>query len=227
MPEKISHLKHKILDYPNLNKELDKLGDLKEQFFKDFDELADDKIILFEQNTKLVDAWKRLYQKGASKLTRQLIAEGINIENVRPGTNGKYAIIGRSMDTVKEAANVLKSLGADVEILDKKWIGERTYCIKKYKFKNSEGTPVKVNEQEITLNKAFGDLITNTSYRRNEDNNFVIEEDIHNTQMYKFNEMWIKDIKDSGYEIIDIGNPSNKQEISIFYNMEKTILNFK
>jgi hypothetical protein len=85
LPEKISHLKHKIVDFPNLNKELDKLGDLKEQFFKDFDELADDKIILFEQNTKLVDAWKRLYQKGAYKLTRQLIAEGINIEKVVPG----------------------------------------------------------------------------------------------------------------------------------------------
>jgi hypothetical protein len=61
LPEKISHLKHKILNYPNLNKELDKLGDLKEQFFKDFDELADDDILFLENNTNCVDAWKRLH----------------------------------------------------------------------------------------------------------------------------------------------------------------------
>ncbi len=128
------------------------------------------------------------------------------------------------MVEVKEAANELKSLGADVEILDNEWIGERTYFIKEYKLTNSEDIPDKVNEQEITLDKAFNDLKTNKSYRRNKDTKFVIGDDIHNTQMYKFNEMWIKDIKDGGYEIIDIGNPSNKQEISIFYNMEKTTL---
>ena len=71
LPEKISHLKHKILDYPNLNKELDKLGDLKEQFFKDFDELADDDILFLENNTNCVDAWKRLHDCKAPDDLRQ------------------------------------------------------------------------------------------------------------------------------------------------------------
>ena len=31
------------------------------------------------------------------------------------------------MDTVKEAGNILKSWGADVEILDDKWLGGKTY----------------------------------------------------------------------------------------------------
>jgi hypothetical protein len=217
----------KLVDYPNLNKKVTELGELGKLFLEDFEELASKEIKYLETNITLVDVWKKLYKKGASKFTRQLIAHKINIENVRPGTNGKYAIIGRSMVEVKEAANELKSLGADVEILDNEWIGERTYFIKEYKLPNSEDIPDKVNEQEITLDKAFNDLKTNKSYIRNKDTKFVIDDDIHNTQMYKFNELWIKDIKDGGYEIIDIGNPSNKQEISIFYNMEKTILNFK
>ena len=34
-------------------------------------------------------------------------------------------------------------------------------------------------------------------------------------------------MKNNGYEIIDIGNPNNNVEISPFYEMEKTTLNFK
>ncbi|MBR2492682.1 MAG: hypothetical protein IKB64_04360, partial [Paludibacteraceae bacterium] len=66
-----NHLKHKILDYPNLNKALDKLGDLKEQFFKDFDELADEDILFLENNTNCVDAWKRLHDCQAPDDLRQ------------------------------------------------------------------------------------------------------------------------------------------------------------
>ena len=180
-------------------------------------EKADDKIILFEQNTKLVDAWKRLYHKGASKLTRQLIAEGINIENVRPGTNGKYAIIGRDMVKVEEAANVLKSQGVDVEILDNEW------------FTSSKGVKIEVKKEHWNISEAFNDMVYNSDYDEIRDGDGFINDinDIQNLPMYKSNKMWIEEIKSKGNEIIDIGNPSNKEGISHFYNMEKMLLNFK
>jgi hypothetical protein len=66
-------LAEKLTVYPNLNKKLTELGEFKDKFIADFEELADDKIILFEQNTKLVDAWKRFAQCQAADELRKNI----------------------------------------------------------------------------------------------------------------------------------------------------------
>jgi hypothetical protein len=66
-------LAEKLTNYPNLNKKLTELGELKDKFIADFEELADDKIILFEQNTKFVDAWKRFAQCQAADELRKNI----------------------------------------------------------------------------------------------------------------------------------------------------------
>ena len=225
LPERSRHLKHIISDYPILNNKLAKLGDLKEQFFKDFDDLADDQIDLFEQNPNLVDSWKRLFNKGASKVTRKLVAYDINIENVRPGTNGKYAVIGRSMSEVEKVANQLKSLGADVEILDDKWLGGKTYEIDGYSFTNLKGIEVEIDTRRWTIKECIYDMNNSKHYIRTD--GWIAEVEIIETPMYKFNQKWIDDIRDNGYEIIDIGNPLNSEKLSPFYEMEKTTLNFK
>ena len=225
LPERISHLKHKISDYPNLNNKLAKLGDLKEQFFKDFDDLADDQIDFFEQNPNFVDSWKRLFNKGASKVTRKLVAYDINIENVRPGTNGKYAVIGRSMSEVEKVANQLKSLGAEVEILDDKWLGGKTYEIDGYSFTNSKGIKINIDKDVWNVDKCMRDMRNSDKHIRK--NGRINDIDIIGTPMYQFNKKWIENIKNKGSEIIDIGNPLNDKKISPFYEMEKTTLNFK
>ena len=40
-------------------------------------------------------------------------------------------------------------------------------------------------------------------------------------------ELWIKHVKSNGYEIIDIGYPQGEITESIFFNMERSVLNLK
>ena len=219
----------KLVDYPNLNKKVTELGELGKLFLEDFEELASKEIKYLDTNITLVDVWKKLYKKGASKFTRQLIAHKINIENVRPGTNGKYAIIGRDMKQVESAADILKETGVEVEILDDKWLKGKTYYIPKDSFTSSKGVKIEVKKEHWNISEAFNDMIYNSDYEEIRDGKGFINDinDIQNLPMYKLNKMWIEEIKNKGYEIIDIGNPSNKEGISHFYNMEKMLLNFK
>ena len=71
LPEKIRFLRHKLADYPNLNKKLSTLNELKEKFIDDFDELTDEDILFLENNTNCVDAWKRLHDCQAPDDLRQ------------------------------------------------------------------------------------------------------------------------------------------------------------
>jgi hypothetical protein len=61
-PAKVGKLSQRLANYPKLNKKLTELGELKDKFVEDFDDLADDQIDLFEQNPNLVDSWKRFAQ---------------------------------------------------------------------------------------------------------------------------------------------------------------------
>ena len=61
-PAKVGKLSKRLANYPKLNKKLTELGELKDKFVEDFDDLTDDQIDLFEQNPNLVDSWKRLAQ---------------------------------------------------------------------------------------------------------------------------------------------------------------------
>ncbi|MEE1183454.1 MAG: hypothetical protein UHZ06_03085, partial [Paludibacteraceae bacterium] len=61
-PVKVGKLSQRLANHPKLNKKLTELGELKDKFVEDFDELTDDQIDLFEQNPNLVDSWKRFAQ---------------------------------------------------------------------------------------------------------------------------------------------------------------------
>ena len=167
-----------------------------------------------------------------SKFNKGNLNIKINIENVRPGTikdetkKVKYAIIGRDMKQIEEAADILKSSGADIEILDDKWLGGKMYRIEEYEFTNSMGKKITIEGDIWNVDKCMEDMKTTGNHIRI-DGRIINEVDIIGTPMYKFNKLWIEDIKSNGYEIIDIGNPRNKEGKSIFYEMEKSTLNFK
>ena len=228
-PVKINKLAERLVDYPKLNKKIIELEELKDIFLEDFEGLTSKELKDLDENLRLVETWESLYYKGASQTTRRLVAYKINIENVRPGTNGKYAIIGRSMDTVKEAANVLKSLGADVEILDDEWLGGKTYFIEGYTFMDSNNSYITIKEDFWTVKKAWIDMTSNSDYIQLKDGGNYINNinDIINLPMYKLNKYWIEEMKNLGYEIIDTGYKLKILNESPFYNMEKDILNFK
>lgn len=133
------------------------------------------------------------------------------------------------MDTVKEAANVLKSLGADVEILDDEWLGGKTYFIEGYTFMDSNNSYITIKEDFWTVKKAWIDMTSNSDYIQLKDGGNYINNinDIINLPMYKLNKYWIEEMKNLGYEIIDTGYKLKILNESPFYNMEKDILNFK
>jgi len=76
--------------------------------YDDFAKASDDLLRNLIDKPELVDEWARLVKLGASPSVRKLVAEGVKIKNLRPGTNGKYVIIGRDMGSVKSVADKLK-----------------------------------------------------------------------------------------------------------------------
>ena len=61
-PAKVGKLSQRLANHPKLNKKLTELGELKDKFVEDFDNITDDQIAIFEQNPNLVDSWKRFAQ---------------------------------------------------------------------------------------------------------------------------------------------------------------------
>jgi hypothetical protein len=145
---------------------------------------------------------------GATKKTFKVGDEiaGIKIVNVRPGTNGKIAIIGRRMEGhVKIVAQQLKNEGKVVEILDDAYLN-REFMI---------------DGEVWTVNKAFEDMMDLSKYRKFRDANLMIKsEHILDIPMGKLNKQWIDYIQKEGYTILDMGYPSGTTIESAFYNME-------
>lgn len=82
--------------------------------------------------------------------------------------------------------------------------------------------------KDWTINEAIIDMEKSRYYTtRDITTNFIPNSDISVTPMFKYNELWIKHVKSNGYEIIDIGYPQGKITESIFFNMERSVLNFK
>lgn len=194
----------------------------------------------FVEKPELVDAWKRLQSLGASSATRKLITK-FDIANVRPGTNGKYAIIGRKMSGyVDECAKELEKIVGEgnVVILDDAWLKkansgmEKTFHIDAYDAKLSNGELIHFEAKDWTVNSAWENMSKprNKSvydpYRRvRNSDDFIPEIDVPQIPMYKVNEKWINEMKSNGYEIINIGNPFGIDD-GPFFKMEKTIMNF-
>lgn len=110
---------------------------------------------------------------------------------VKAGTNGKIAIIGRNMKYVKVYADELKAQGKTVEIFD------------------------------VDYNTLSPEALTQWNNLRNSYAPEWIPDDIaKGTDLFIENENWIKRVDNEGYEIKNLGNPANDPYSSVFFNME-------
>ncbi|MDD2278174.1 MAG: hypothetical protein PHS05_03845, partial [Bacteroidales bacterium] len=139
---------------------------------------------------------------------------GKTIVQVRLGTNGKVAVIGRQMDDhVKNiAAHLKNNQGLQVEILDDGYLN-RTFDI--------DGV-------EWTVNSAWDDMKKNPLYKDMKDpiTGHIKAEYIEQIPMYKLNKQWVEYIQLEGFTIIDIGYPQGVTSESLFYNMEISTINW-
>jgi hypothetical protein len=120
------------------------------------------------------------------------LEEVLQPKRILPGTNGKYAVIGRTMGNTSEKGvrDVEKALSKNfsVEIFDDGLIPDRAHLdFAEWKKKFSDGR--------------------------------IPDHEIPNTLMFNANKEWAEKIKNEGYTIIDIGNSHNKTP-SVFYEME-------
>lgn len=128
------------------------------------------------------------------------------IQKVRPGTNGKIAVIGRRMPGhVEDVAAALKAEGKQVEIFSE--------LDQKNNLFNIDG-----------VNKSWDDIaddFKNTNGQYLTSNGKILDSELPKTMMYKANKIWVDKLKAQGYTVIDMGYPvgQNLQQ-SVFYNME-------
>jgi hypothetical protein len=118
---------------------------------------------------------------------------------VREGTNGKVAVIGRSMKAeggVEDFGAELKRQGHDVELFDKP---------------SPEAQADFANRLKIHREKV-GDP-----------NARLPDSEVSQSVMFKENQAWAQKLKNEGYTVVDTGNPSGAGS-SPFYQMEQSIL---
>lgn len=125
---------------------------------------------------------------------------GITLKQIRQGTNGKYAIIGRSMGSsemtgVRNIFFQLKDIKLDVEIFD----ASSLTGVWKTRFEDA------VNE---FANKT-------DHWTKKLSNNELLQ-----LKMYKLNKEWAQKLVEEGYTVLDMGD-FNNLGFSAFYAMEK------
>jgi hypothetical protein len=128
------------------------------------------------------------------------------VQKVRPGTNGKIAVIGRRMlGHVEDVAAALKAEGKQVEIFSE--------LDQKNNLFNIDG-----------VNKSWDDIaddFKNTNGQYQTSNGKILESELPKTMMYKANKIWVDKLKAQGYTVIDMGYPVGQSlPQSVFYNME-------
>ena len=137
---------------------------------------------------------------------------GLKPVGILPGTNGKVAVIGRSMGGksigkvgrelgVHDYADALKSLGYEVEVYIPPERGELRQL--KIDYLKSQSRPV--TEEAIS------------SVR-------LSDEAIKTTNSYKNNIAWANRMRDEGYTVIDIGNNTSSSSPGAYYEAELDIL---
>jgi len=150
----------------------------------------------------------------------------ISVVNIRYGTNGKYVIVGRSMQAIKVATKRLsRTLGKEnILAFDDAYIRGQKFHLDGYEYTLSDGTKVVQPAREWSISEAFDDMKNNPLYDNIKTDGYIAKiEDLQNIPMYRINGLWIKQIVEEGYTIINIGNPMNLPE-SFFYNQEKQML---
>jgi len=175
------------------------------------------------------------------------VSHPCSVVNVRPGTNGKYVIIGRSMGPVTKVAQDLENLvgKGKVSILDDAFLNGKTFDLGEYDFVLSDGTRMHIGEgtpiydkygneirtlgtnEKWTVEMAVNDMMWNPSYKNVKTGGKILNpNDLKKIPMYKIDQQWMEFEKINGSEIINIGNPLGITDGSEFYDMEMLMMNF-
>jgi hypothetical protein len=130
----------------------------------------------------------------------------LKANQVRPGTNGKIAIVGRAMGGKTRIENGIEV--RDYGVMD---YSRKLRCLGYETFLFVEPYLSEAAKTEISkLVAENGGKLLST-------------EQIKKTLSYQENQAWINKVKDEGYTVIDIGDPLNKndKEFSAFYALER------
>ena len=122
-------------------------------------------------------------------------AKGVEIKPVRvlDGTNGKVAIIGRSMDdAVNPMAGELSSKGYEVET----FTGDQIPDSAKLDWEN--------------LKAKYAP-------------NYIPDDAVKNSDMFQANQAWAEKLKSQGYTVVDVGNPMTQGSSPFFDMEKSTI----
>ncbi|MEK6476062.1 fibronectin type III domain-containing protein [Catalinimonas sp. 4WD22] len=131
---------------------------------------------------------------------------GRRIIQVKAGSNGKIAVIGRKMDAhVNDVVSTLQAQGKQVEAFNDAYQSSYTFDI--------DGNTYSWQEIVDDFSNTSGQYATNSK-------GWITDEAIPKTLMYKANQKWAQKLIDKDYEVIDIGYPLNVNNPSLFYNME-------
>jgi len=131
---------------------------------------------------------------------------GKSIQNIRYGTNGKIAVIGRKMsDHVETVGSSLSSTGRDVELFNSQYQSTKTFTIKGQNY-----TWAEIENDFLNLNNQY----------EVEPSGWIKSTELPKTLMYQANEIWANKLISEGYTVIDIGFPPGVTTPSSFYSME-------
>lgn len=129
---------------------------------------------------------------------------GITVKQIKKGTNGKYAIIGRSMGNaevtgVKNVYSELKNTrNLNVEIFD-------------------------ASSLTGSWKTAFDDANVEIKILTNNYDKRIPNSELIKTKMYNLNKDWVNKLISEGYTVLDMGDFNNKG-FSVFYAMEKSLI---
>ena len=123
------------------------------------------------------------------------------VVQVKAGTNGKIAVIGRKMPGhVDDVTAELASQGKLVEAFNDVYQSGKSFDIDGIIYTWDD-----IVNDFNSLKQQYGVIPDNV---------------LQNSLMYKANQNWAQKLIDEGYEVIDIGYPQGITSESIFYNME-------
>ncbi len=140
-------------------------------------------------------------EKVLSSFSKAAEESGIVVERIHSGTNGKVALIGRSMGKKLEP-------GTEVGVYDME------------RHLNSNGVVAKVFEPSEAAGDQFKEAVR--IYRENPRNagKRLPDDLVRQTQSYRENQAWAQELISEGYTVIDLGNVNNSAELGAFYTIE-------
>ena len=138
------------------------------------------------------------------KRFRDVAVDGIKLgkNDIKVGTNGKVALIGRDMERIEKYARKLEAEGLVVELFDADWMASRG------------GSSISKDAMD-----QFNRL-------KIEFNGNIPAGEITKSIMFNENIKWANKLKDEGYTLINTGVPGYVKDLSPFYEEELKILEF-